>query len=387
MDPGLKEELHNAILTDVPDFVEHIFPDKFLPLPVSQLMKGLNIAMYRKSTGLWTACPNLFVASTNGGTERKVALFFNRVGNAMLSVCKEHQVHVPANKRTWTSTFSERPLPGGGAGRKPDLLLLDGNDPQWSKVLSHGELRSTVSGLQDSMNQLVNGAYLVFSTQDDRRFHVALSVCTTEIRLLFFDRSGVVGSTAIDLHKYPETFVRILAGLMLTDRSILGYDPTILRGPDGIRQIRVGGALYDIVSTQFVSDVIRGRGTVCWHVQRGGIDYVVKDTWADISRTYTEAEILKKAHGIEGVPEVIAAEVVKIHGDEDSTSHARSIIDVNSYIHGSLLGNLEIRLHRRLVVTPFAEPITSFRSKQELISVFMDLIQSRSLLYLLYHIY
>ncbi|KDR65852.1 hypothetical protein GALMADRAFT_260062 [Galerina marginata CBS 339.88] len=177
------------------------------------------------------------------------------------------------------------------------------------------------------------------------------------------------------MHADPDTFVRLMAGLMFADLSFLGYDPTIIPGPGGHQIITVDNKEYEIMEMIFMADSIRGRGTVCWRVRRDGIEYVIKDLWADISRGHTEAEILERAEGIEGVSQIVAEEIVQVDGENDSTARVRDIIDRENYYKAGWLRELEVRMHRRIVMTPFAVGLTHFSTKKELISVLIDAIK------------
>ncbi|KAJ7135411.1 hypothetical protein C8R43DRAFT_1132628 [Mycena crocata] len=176
-----------------------------------------------------------------------------------------------------------------------------------------------------------------------------------------------------------ELFVSVWGGDDLSGQVNLwvavGIINTGLR-PNVRRFIDIKGVRYSIVKTLFVSDVIRGRGTVCWHVRHGGQDFVIKDTWADASRPHPEAEILRMAEGIEGVAQVVADVVVVVNGVEDSTDSLRSAIDPEGkYAH------IETRIHRRLVLTPFGAPLSQFSSRKELVSIFIDVVTAHRDLY------
>lgn len=82
---------------------------------------------------------------------------------------------------------------------------------------------------------------------------------------------------------------------------------------------------YTIVATVFSISTIRGRGTVCYHVQADGHDYVIKDSWPNINWTASEPEFLEKAEKVEivGVPRIRGSEDLKVDGVIDSTSIRR----------------------------------------------------------------
>ncbi|KDR76379.1 hypothetical protein GALMADRAFT_140084 [Galerina marginata CBS 339.88] len=378
MDPALKEELEMSQLLDVPGLVEYLFPDQSLPIPFPALSTIAMRDLYDANEGRWESCPDLSVYSLTDREEKALAAFLNNFGEKLAYICVSERELPQCSQRKWHSQQSSVPLPGGpNAKRKPDFVLAEKDDiVSWTKTMVHLELRSGFSDKNagTAFNQLVNGAYMVFSSQGGRRFHIGVSFCRYDVRVYVFDRAGVVGSMPIKMHSQPDTFVRLMAGLMFADPSLLGYDPTIVRRPGNRRFITVDGKKYEIIEAVFISDSIRGRGTVCWRVRRDGIEYVVKDLWADISGGHTEADILKRAEGIEGVAQIVAEEIVQVGGENDTTARIRAIIDRRKYSRAKWLDELETRVHRRIVMTPFAVGLTHFSTKKELVSVFIDAI-------------
>lgn len=171
----------------------------------------------------------------------------------------------------------------------------------------------------------------MFESQDDRRFIVQLSICQGAIYSTVLDRSGVVSSESFDINKYPETFVRVLAGIMLALQSAIGYDDSIYTEGDKC-YIQVQNISYKIVKTLFISNVICGRGTACWRIRHDGKEYAIKDMWVDVSRAQSEVNILQKVADVKGVPKVLAAEDIIVEGHTDTTDRLRSLIDSKKHL-------------------------------------------------------
>ncbi|KAJ7747934.1 hypothetical protein DFH07DRAFT_830621 [Mycena maculata] len=379
----LSSEIDDSKLKDVPGLLPILFPDTCLPLPPSDILTALSTGVSPLYDGEnWVGCPDLTVPSYNGDVEKALVDFFHTFRDRVVAVYRDEGETLPVEERRWTAEFTNTGVPDAPNIRKPDLLCAPrGVEFLWPNIQIHGELKASNSPAAhtDTFFQLVNGAYLIFSSQDNRRFVVSLSFIGCDVRLFVFDRAGLVITSPFDLHKDPESFVRVLAGLMFTkDRAFLGYDTSITTTPGGRRYIEVNGVKYRIVETLFVSDVIRGRGTVCWHARFGHQDFVIKDTWADDSRPHTEAEILRMAEGIEGVPNVVADVIVEIKNIEDSTKALRSTVAPLTGARGTklqqMLSTIEHRIHRRLVLTPFALALSHFASRKELISIFIDAV-------------
>ncbi|KAJ7507264.1 hypothetical protein B0H11DRAFT_2319013 [Mycena galericulata] len=366
-------EIDASQLKDIPGLLPILFPDASLPLPPSDIL-----------TALSTGDAPLYDGSNRPPTvtvEAALVDFFHTFGERVADACRAAGQTLPTEKRTWTAEFTNTGVTDGPNVRKPDLICAAaGAQFSWPNIQIHGEVKSsdTLIAHKKTLAQLLNGAYLIFSSQDDRRFVVSLSFIAENVRLFIFDRAGLVTTCPFDLHEDPESFVRVMTGLMFTkDPALLGYDTSIITTPAG-RFIDVDGVRYKIVETLFVSDVIRGRGTVCWRVRYEGNDYVIKDTWADNSRPHTEAEILNMAKDVEGVPKVIADVVVSINGVEESTANLRSTITPPPGKKGAklrdTLSTIEERIHRRLVLTPFGYALPHFSSRKELISIFIDAV-------------
>jgi hypothetical protein len=314
--------------------------------------------------------------------EGALVAFFETFAERVTEVCNAAGKSLPQTKRAWTAEFANKGVEDAPNIRKPDFVCGEDTEYRWPNIQIHGELKSSNSSANQKLvlTQLLNGAYLIFSNQDNRRFVISTAFMADDIRLFIFDRAGLVTTAPFNLHDDPKSFVRVFATLMFTnDRAVLGYDTSII-ATDAGRFVEVGGVTHRLVKRLFISDVIRGRGTVCWHARHDGQDFVIKDTWTDASRPYTEAEILLKAKDIEGVPKVVAETIVKVNGVEGRTHNLRSNITptTSGKLHEKC-SNIEKRIHRRLVLTPFGHALSTFASRKELTSIFIDVVEGSPL--------
>ncbi len=78
-------------------------------------------------------------------------------------------------------------------------------------------------------------------------------------------------------------FLHLVIGILYLDGEDAGFDLTV-RLRCNKKEIEVGGEWFNIVDVIHVEGILRGRATVCYHVEKDGKDYVVKDSWVDISR-------------------------------------------------------------------------------------------------------
>lgn len=378
MDPKLVKELSGAIFKNVPQLVQDVFPDHTLPLPTSDLLSSLSSGpkpLYRNHQ--WLECPRLDRPSSfPGDKEHQMACFFNEIYMCMSASCRKYAKRIPKGRK-WTvhTRGSSRPA---GSSRNPDLLLFQNADgtESWYDAISQCNLRWSDSA-QDSeaaIGHLTNDVSRHFRVQDDWLFRLSLSICATKVSLLLFDRAGLIASEIFDIHESPELLVRILAGMMLSDISVIGADPSV--ETDGLdkRFIEAGGKRYWLVHTNFTRSQIRGRGTVCWLARCDGRDYVIKDFWCNVSSSSREEKLLEMVKGIDGVPDMVwhGAVAPPDFPELGSTARWRSRIDARQYPD---LKNLETLEHRRIIITPFAKPITSFSSKRELLSAVIDIVK------------
>ncbi|KAF8638658.1 hypothetical protein AX17_002039, partial [Amanita inopinata Kibby_2008] len=256
------------------------------------------------------------------------------------------------------------------------------------------------SGLNE---QIIYRTHFMFISQPNRRFVLNLSIAGTFIRLTQYNRVGVVHGKYFDVQdkeNHPR-LLRIIIGLMFCAPAAIGYDPTIRieRDKKGVPTYYVTADKkeYRVIEPLYISDSIRGRGTIVWKATSVLDDndindeskwVTIKDVWADTSRRY-EDFYLKKARdaGIEDViPELVHAESVLFEGIEDTTdrlsfsNHPETIpAEGNPSRKQTRKGKKqevrEIRAHRRYVCKGCGIPISHFRSKKELLKAFIDLIQ------------
>ena len=138
-------------------------------------------------------------------------------------------------------------------------------------------------------------------------------------RLVQFDRAGVETTPLINIHQYPTTFVRIIAGLASADERTLGLDDsvqwTIVNGrkeKGTLTTTSPSGAFktYPILEhIPIPRNTIAGRGTNCWRVQDPDTleELVVKDSWRP-DYLAAEHELLELIHDIPGVVQMVAYE-------------------------------------------------------------------------------
>ncbi|KAH7921358.1 hypothetical protein BV22DRAFT_1132339 [Leucogyrophana mollusca] len=298
--------------------------------------------------------------------------------------------------RSWSGYYSTHAVTGTPLAVKPDLVLSDrgqnshATDPlAWNDVHMICELSRREWRL-DLERTLYGKSCAMFKVQKDRRFVYAISVCDYLVRISMYDRSGAVHTRGYDIHKEPLTLIRVLVAFLYLPPQYLGYDPTVklVSFPRELHPflpiVRVGKHIYTIQSLCFSSDVVRGRATKCWCVERvqavklatPNHRYVVKDCWTNTDRQYREEVILQGLAGIKGVPTLIKAWTVKIGGSKpkhcDTTSRRRP----QDFLLFFPSIAVETRAHRRLLMAPYAKPLVTFTSRRELLYCLIDIIDA-----------
>lgn len=231
--------------------------------------------------------------------------------------------------------------------------------------------------------------------QDGRHAALCIRILGSKIYLTIFDRGGSLSTTGYDIHLCPRAFLRILIGVSCASLSTLGFNTSIrwrqdYRDGNVVRLKELEFVKDDIAYTielikiLFISDSLLGRGTTVWKGvkmmkkwrgkgkgREASEAVVVKDSWIDPVRKYTEGKILSilNRHGIEGVPTLIHEQLIKtsypsIAAANSSTHFLRSAITKG--------GRYFLRVLSRIITQPVGDLITDFSCLGELLVAFLD---------------
>ncbi|KAL9098173.1 MAG: hypothetical protein Q9163_006116 [Psora crenata] len=215
----------------------------------------------------------------------------------------------------YTSTTKD--LTGCEAKRQIDMFVKPHNEKlskvvhDWKDVEVIGELKESNKDKKATLLQIGRYVRDMFSVQPTRRFVHAFTLCGNEMRSWVFDRSGPYSSTAFDIHKEPERFIRTVAGYVMMSDEELGHD-TFIEQDNGDRFITV---VEDATGkeTKLQLDpapiayqrAIVCRGTSCFRAKTPSsrnFQYVAKFSWVSDKRR-PEADLLRLARerGVKGV--------------------------------------------------------------------------------------
>ena len=155
------------------------------------------------------------------------------------------------------------------------------------------------------------------------------------MRLLQFDRSGLLASEAIDIVACPTVFVRCLIGAFCHSAGRLGFP----NGPSAPRHEKVNGILRQVVTVKdkelYLIDQVSGpvrdhlvsRGTTAFKAKllspkgsEGDKVYCFKSSWSQKARRH-EGEYLELLRDTPGVVSLLAYDVPEVELSNGNTIH------------------------------------------------------------------
>ncbi|KUI73048.1 hypothetical protein VM1G_08192 [Cytospora mali] len=211
----------------------------------------------------------------------------------------------------------------------------------WSGVLIAGELKSNPSADRPLEAWLDLGRYVreVFSAQDTRRFVLGFTICGSLMRIWEFDRLGGIASGQFDINKDGLRFISTILGFLWMNNEQLGFDPTIITGSGGERYIEIqrNGLRERLIIDEVMrrAPCVAGRATTCWKAHREGdtrTPLVIKDSWQFTERD-EEGELLREAAkgGVVNLARYYHHETVKVgNTDDDIQSNIRRDLDITT---------------------------------------------------------
>ncbi|XXH05277.1 hypothetical protein Hte_011702 [Hypoxylon texense] len=207
----------------------------------------------------------------------------------------------------------------------------------WSQILVPGELKSSPKA-DTSKTWLDIGRYVreVLATQDTRRFVIAFTLCGSLMRIWEFDRLGGIASDQFDINQDGLRFVSTILGFLWMNEEQLGFDPTIITS-EGVRYVEIERdgrrerLIFDGVMRR--APCIAGRATTCWKVHSDRdprTPLVIKDSWQYPERE-EEGALLKEAtdKGVLNMARYYHHYTVQICGtDDDVQGNVRKRLDI-----------------------------------------------------------
>jgi Fungal protein kinase len=392
LNAGLRQELDGHIINTDTDFItSFLFPASRLPFPIdddlfTKISTSHVISEGKTIPAVWNSVhyqPRRFPTKFS---ETAVSQWLNGIGEAL--------AHSTGSKlrRVWSQRNCDKPPDGSNIKRKPDIILVNKdyleqisavNAPSdWNFIQSLCEVTTqekTSTRILDTINAK---SFILFATQHNRRFVVALSFTGNQaFRLTVSDREGQIrhNETLLDGKRPSILFLTILAFLMFGDDADIGLDPNVIVGQDGrVNKIFVDNKCFIVKCLIHSVQTLVGRATKAWVVFADGkpdVLYILKDSWIQESHVDSEVSFLKaisesKKAALNGrVPELICGGDNTIKNYSDKTGRYR--VDLAGYPYSQ-------RVHRRIVTSTIGEPLTMFQSKQEFLNIMISLLESKS---------
>jgi hypothetical protein len=205
------------------------------------------------------------------------------------------------------------------------------------------------------------------------------------------DRSGCVSSLSIQINDRSQwkLFLRTILSLAVGHEQVIGYDTSIntlplKKGAPRMMTLQYYPLLrapptlipsyFEILSTIFIGDGLIGRGTCVFRVrgQTSNKPFIIKDTWHDARRCFTEGQILQFIEGIPYVPVRVEEVIVSSYARSRSLPSRMIAVDkanggMEKLSDALTNGKFDDRIHLRLQMKGSnTKLITDFKNRKEL---------------------
>jgi hypothetical protein len=240
LNAGLRKELKSHIIDTDSNFIDLLFPSSRLPFPLDDAFFDKLSTSHTTATGLvipaiWSTTLNSQRDIPTTYTEQSITEWLNKIGNAMAHASR-HTI-----RRLWSQRNCNKAPDGCNIKRKPDIILIDtayhsildsapGAASDWNFIHAFCEVTAqekTSTRITDTIN---TKSYILFTTQHNRRFVLALSFTGRKtFRLTVTDREGQIRMSELSLSgkRHNTYFFMILAFLIFGHDSDIGLDPNV----------------------------------------------------------------------------------------------------------------------------------------------------------------
>lgn len=351
--------------------------------------------------------------AASGGLARKPQSFKDAhirtwLNNITTNLAIAHNINLASSPkrvadRNFDSSTSTKGPSGGYTLLKPDLVVIDRagqhdksqtkeEQVHWRHVYAFVEITSLKrDGLKHVLTQIAQKAACIFDAQPQRTFVCAIGIFKGKDNTLRFTLA-VVNCTWFTytedspISGYPTLeFLRAIFAVCFCNTEVIGWDPSMEVDvkTHEVRAITVTGYEHQstvitthkfaIVKLIHNSPVLFGRGTRVWTVRDElGIFYILKDSWISNEDQVSEIGIIKHVE-----------EYLQKDPDGYLFQHSfpqyyigQETVHSTNTVHGFEINAAGTCCQRRIVTASIGDPITSFRSKKEFVSVFLDLVNS-----------
>ena len=312
--------------------------------------------------------------------------------------------------RNFDSSTSTKGPSGGYALLKPDIVVIDRADQHdktqdervhWQNVYAFIEVTGLKrDGLNHVLMQISQKAACIFDVQPQRKYVCALGIVASppptkkkpsipgsiglQFTLVIVDRAGLTHTDLTEIHGYPAMeFLRVIFAFCFASTEVIGWDPTmdVDHKSHEVRAIRVTGPdpktavlttrEFDVVKLIHNSPILFSRGTRVWVVKDENQSFhILKDSWISQENKVSEIDLIR--HVEESLEKDPDGPLFK-HACPHYIIGQETVHSTNT-IRGVKFETPGTRCQRRIVTGPIGNPITSFRSKREFVTVCLDLV-------------
>jgi hypothetical protein len=179
LNADLRKEMKGYIIdTDLPNFIDLLFPPFRLPFPMDDPFFNKLSSPHTTATGLvvpaiWSMALNSQKDIPTLYTEQSITEWLNKIGNA-IAHASGHTIH-----RLWSQQNCNKAPDGCNIKRKPDIILIDteyhlmldsapGAASDWNFIHAFCEVTAqekTSTQITDTINAK---SYILFTTQHNR---------------------------------------------------------------------------------------------------------------------------------------------------------------------------------------------------------------------------
>ncbi|TFK23229.1 hypothetical protein FA15DRAFT_695228 [Coprinopsis marcescibilis] len=368
---------------DIPDFINQLFPDQYLPVDVVHLTQRLvyHPEIYSLQTRRWKQYP---VSREAIQHTKELHRFLNWIAAWILRMVQGLTHQVPPAHRAWhlqANVYDKHGL------KLPEIAVVQPSDnTHWTAA----HIKVVLPGKGESA---ACGACQLLSTQQSRHFYLCGQFNGDKVCILFYDDHRFARSQEFNAHQDPVQLVRLIAGFMFAPAELLGANSSLTRRVEETTDLSLNertevrtfiggdttGVKFEALRWLYSSPNYYGRGTRVIHARDArGMELVIKEIWEPFASAPTEpdieTEILWKIKGIAGVPQLHAERILKT--SEDWGKANLKITDLKPK-HKSSRPFHELCL-RQVVLIPYAEPLLAYNSIPELISVLIDALYAHN---------
>ncbi|KAF8155840.1 hypothetical protein B0H34DRAFT_808831 [Crassisporium funariophilum] len=375
---------------------KQIFPDSKLPVP-------FNEPAIRASKELWNAKTFTYARGPVDMDEPRVREWLSNIANNLAVVHNIADGTLERCDRSFDSSTATKGPSGSYMYRRPDISVINRalhheamkNQEKrldWNSIYSFVEVTTKKSPAADLRRQISEKASCLFDVQPQRTFVCALAIYGKPDELFFFlalvDRAGMTSTRPVKIGSYSIfVFMRVVFAFCFANPETLGWDPSMTVDPETyeVTSIAVTGEVndertptvttrvFDIVKLIHSSPILYSCGTRVWIVKDGrGNFYVLKDSWILEANAVSEIDLTKHINAaIERDPDGCL-----FQSSCPSYIIGQNCVCSTDTIRGILQDRPPTRHRRRIVTAAIGDPITSFRSKTEFVSVFLDIVNT-----------